>query len=63
MPLVRSPHSLSTPSLTMQDGRRGRSRGLLLTFAVAQQTSYAHPIFWAPFSLVGDEGGSAKAGK
>ncbi len=25
--------------------------------------SYAHPIFWAPFSLVGDGGGEAAAGK
>lgn len=25
--------------------------------------SYAHPIFWAPFTLVGDGGGSAAAGK
>ena len=23
--------------------------------------TYAHPIFWAPFSLVGDGGGGAKA--
>lgn len=22
--------------------------------------SYAHPIFWAPFTLVGDGGGGAK---
>ena len=24
--------------------------------------SYAHPIFWAPFSLVGDGGGGKPAG-
>ena len=26
-----------------------------------QLFSYAHPIFWAPFSLVGDGGGTGKA--
>ena len=26
-------------------------------------TSYAHPIFWAPFTLVGDGGGSVAGGR
>ena len=48
--------ALRQAMLTLMDGRGLVDQGGRTVF------SYAHPIFWAPFSLVGDGGGGSAAG-
>ncbi len=48
--------ALRQAMLTLMDGRGFVDQTGRTVF------SYAHPIFWAPFSLVGDGGGGSPAG-
>jgi CHAT domain-containing protein len=49
-PLLRRAEALRRTMLDLLDHRLARDRDGKLSY------SYAHPLFWAPFSLVGDGG-------
>ncbi len=55
-PALTRARALRQAMLTLMDGRGFVDQSGRTVF------SYAHPIVWAPFSLVGDGGGGKSAG-